>query len=390
MEVPTKNFTLEERLNHLKTNFISIIELKDNNLHIFETLKTRIEIMKQTYNQFIRSYKQNLFVFTLDSFHFQGKLIDIEFEEMTRIFDAILNKMYCEYYKLLKIIVEYVNENIDDEKILNLIKVNNEFPVYKDLEPYRKYDFQYVKEIHDNIIVILGSIHSFILNKEHDLKIYNEKNQIGFNIDNFVHTFNFNNNMMKEKVTLFVVYIEFFHKMHSKYLSRFTTKIQLMLSQVNYDIKFDGNVTNSTKQTNRQVLKTLKHDIPTDDRDLIKEIRHTITDEDSSDSLTEMNDVQSSQKNTAVFHYRSNPSPKSTMPVYTSIETLETLETIKESEIVQPSETLDMDIKTPEEGEEYVFQIDPEIVQPSESDETKSEEEEGDIIFGAFESGVIV
>ena len=95
MEVPTKNFTLEERLNHLKTNFISIIELKDNNLHIFETLKTRIEIMKQTYNQFIRSYKQNLFVFTLDSFHFQEKLIDIEFEEMTRIFDAILNKMYA-------------------------------------------------------------------------------------------------------------------------------------------------------------------------------------------------------------------------------------------------------------------------------------------------------
>ena len=69
---------MEERLNALKSNFMSIIELKESNLHIFETLQSRIAIIKQTYADFIHNHKQNLFIFTLDSFHFQGKLIDIE------------------------------------------------------------------------------------------------------------------------------------------------------------------------------------------------------------------------------------------------------------------------------------------------------------------------
>jgi hypothetical protein len=111
---------------------------------------------------------------------------------------------------------------------------------------------------------------------------------------------------------LFITYIEFFHKMHNKYLSRFTTKIQLMLSQVNYDIKFDGNKHNNTsKQINKQVLKTIKKDIPYGDRELIKEIRHTITDEESSDTITDNNDPSSFSPNTVIFKYPipSMPSP---------------------------------------------------------------------------------
>lgn len=310
-----KEVNIETRLNHLKSDFIQIIELKETNIQILETLKTRIAIMKQTYSEFIKNYKQSLFVFTLDSFHFQGKLIDIEFEEMTRIFDAILNKMYCEYYKLFRIVVDYVRENINDEKIVNLIDANDQFPIYKDLEPYRQYDFQHIKELHEIILVVLSSIHSFIMNKEHDLKIYQEKNQIGFSLDNFVNTFNFNNIMIKEKVQLFITYIEFFHKMHNKYLSRFTTKIQLMLSQVNYDIKFDGNKHSISKQINKQVLKTIKKDIPYGDRELIKEIRHTITDEDSSDTITDNNDPSAFSPNTVFFKYPipSMPSPSPLM-----------------------------------------------------------------------------
>ena len=116
---------MEERLNALKTDFISIIELKESNLQIFQTLNNRMTVIKQHYSDFIQSYKETLFVFTLDSFHFQGKLIDIEYEEMTRIYYGIMNKMYCEYYKLYKIVVEYVNENIKDDKIQNLIQANN-------------------------------------------------------------------------------------------------------------------------------------------------------------------------------------------------------------------------------------------------------------------------
>ena len=143
-------------------------------------------------------------MFGLDSFMFQSKMIDYEYSDMQKYFLALNNRMYCEYYKLYKLVLEYIEQNngISQNKTFEMIKANSKFPVYKDLEPYKQYDFQHTKELHEIILVILGSINSFIMNKEHDLKIYQEKNDIGFSLDNFVNTLNFNNNMMKEKLTL--------------------------------------------------------------------------------------------------------------------------------------------------------------------------------------------
>ena len=75
---------------------------------------------------------------------------------------------------------------------------------------------------------------------------------------------------MREKLTLFVTYIEFFHKLHNKYLKRFTTKLQLMFSQINNDIKFDD-----TDQL---------HDIADDnvDNTLLVELHNSINDSSAS------------------------------------------------------------------------------------------------------------
>jgi hypothetical protein len=51
---------------------------------------------------------------------------------------------------------------------------------------------------------------------------------------------------MREKVNLFLSYIEFFHKLHAKYLKRFSNKIQLMSNHINSDIQFDENAENNT------------------------------------------------------------------------------------------------------------------------------------------------
>jgi hypothetical protein len=285
---------MEERLSNLKTNFIKIVEARDNNINIFSILHSRILKIKENYAEFIKNNKQQLFIFTLDSFHFQGKLIDIEYNDMKRLFYSIMNKMYCEYYKLYKIIIDYVNENVDDKKVIELINVNTNYPEYKDLEPFKQYDFQYIQVLHENIIVILNAVNGYLLNKEHDLKIYQNKNNIGFNIDNFVNTFHFNNVIMKEKITLFITYIEFFHKMHTKYLTRFTTKIQLMLSQINHDIKFEN--PQDDKLNYKNVIKKLKED--NIDKNIIKELKFNIDDYCdgmsvfTSDSSTDSNDIK--------------------------------------------------------------------------------------------------
>jgi hypothetical protein len=250
---------MDVRLNSLKQDFTKIVDIKNDVEKTFCTLSDKIKKLDEFYAEFIKNNRQNLFMFGLDSFHFQGKLIDIEHEDMHRLFDSIINRMYCEYYKLCKIIVDYIQKNISEKKILELTAVNSNFPVYKDLEPFKKYDFDHIQNLHEHILVLLQAIHGYLLNKEHELKMHQNKNSIGLNIDNFVYTFNYTNILVREKLVLFITYIEFFHKLHNKNLKRFTTKLQLMFSQITNDVKFEDTA-QMNKTRRKSMMETLESD----------------------------------------------------------------------------------------------------------------------------------
>lgn len=274
---------MEINLEKLKKNFLTIKDIRSKVSNVFNILEGYLLNMKKMYLEFIETNRQNLFVFGLDSFQFQSKLIDIEYDDMKRLFLAINNRMYCEYYKLYKIVSEYVIENISDKKTLDLIKVTNNFPVYKDLEPFKQYNFEMTQQIHENIILLLYGMNEYIINKENELQIHKKNQEIGLNINNFVTTFNYSINMIKEKVMLFISYIEFFHNLHTKYLQRFSMKMNLMYSQVTHDIKFENTPKNVSKNK-----KELINDYETNniDKNLITEIRRSFDDSDSNNSDT--------------------------------------------------------------------------------------------------------
>ena len=138
---------MENRISKLKTDFNNITTTSSNVKNNFDILQKKIHKLKSMYSEFINNSKTQLFVFGLDSFHFQSKLIDIEYDDMNRLFLAINNRMYCEYFKLYKIIVDYITKNVVDKKISEIIKVNN-FPIYKDLEPFKEYKFELVLKLH--------------------------------------------------------------------------------------------------------------------------------------------------------------------------------------------------------------------------------------------------
>ena len=241
---------MEVRITNLQHEFNVISLIRNKIMNIFELLKNKMDKLKILHSDFIKNSKSQLFVFGLDSFHFQSKLIDLEYDDMNRMFLAINNRMYCEYFKLYKIIVSYISENISDKKVMEIIKGNN-FPIYKDLEPFKDYKFDTILEIHENILNLLNSIISIINNRENELSLHKTKQLIGLNIDNFVNSFNFEIVVMKEKINLFLSYIEFFHNLHEKYLTRFTNKIHLMLTHINSDIHFDDNIENNSSSKNR-------------------------------------------------------------------------------------------------------------------------------------------
>jgi hypothetical protein len=159
--------------------------------------------------------------------------------------------MYCEYFKLNKIILEYILTNINDKKNVDIVKTNN-YPIYKDLEPFKEYKFETIQEIHENILNLLSIIISVFTHKENELLLHKKKQSIGLNIDNYINTFCYNNNVIREKINMFIAYIEFFHKMHIKYLKRFNNKIQLMYTHISNDIKFDDSI-----EVNSPIDKTL-------------------------------------------------------------------------------------------------------------------------------------
>ncbi len=245
---------MEATINNLKSNFTEILDENNNITKSFEILNAKIVILKNFYAEFIKNNNQNIFLFGLDSFRFQSRLIDLEYDDMKRLHSAICNRIYCEYYKLHKLVNEYVRDNISENKILDLVKVDS-FVQYKDLEPFKVYDFQIIQDIHENILLILSSLYGYIQGKEHELKNYNEKKEMGLNIDNFVFTFNYSIVVVREKLMLFMNYMEFFHKLHLKYLRRFTRKIQLMIEELNNDIIFEERIKPS-KNGFANVVKT--------------------------------------------------------------------------------------------------------------------------------------
>jgi hypothetical protein len=298
---------MENRISKLKVDFNNITVIRNNVKSVFDILQLRIHKLKLFYSEFIKNNKNKLFVFGLDSFHFQSKLIDVEYDDMKRLFLAINNRMYCEYFKLYKIITEYIYENINDKKITEIIKVNN-FPVYKDLEPFKEYSFETTTEIHENILVIVNSIISNLNTRENELNIHRGKQALGLNIDNFITTYNFELTVIKEKVSMFLTYIEFFHKLHTKHLKRFSNKIQLMYTHITTDIRFDETVEmNNDKNKKKEVVEDFTGEqLSTNEIKLSLEEVHSdviITDEESIkmiNDIIENNDDKSAHNNTPV------------------------------------------------------------------------------------------
>ena len=246
---------MENKLTVLKSEFNGIIAIKTNVQNVFDVLQVRINKLKLFYAEFIKNSKTQMFVFGLDSFQFQSKLIDIEFDDMKRLFGAIMNRMYCEYYKLNKIIIDFILKSVDDKKYTDVIKPN-EYPIYKDLEPYKDYDFETTLDIHQNILNLVGILMAVLSSKETELAVHMSKQNIGLNINNYTTTFVFNNAILREKIMMFISYIEFFHSLHTKYLKRFNTKIQLMHTHIDTDIRFDEAV-EINKETKKGLIEEL-------------------------------------------------------------------------------------------------------------------------------------
>lgn len=223
----------------LKDEFNDIKNLRDSIIYLLDSLNNKIDTLKNIYQELLEKNKSNSF--GLDSLHFQTKVINLECDHKDLLFKIVDNRIYGDYYKLYQNIVNYVIKNIEDKKILHSCENAKNYKVYKDLDSDREYDFNDTTEIHKDIIQIVESLQNELLIRERDLKMEDKKRKSGLNIDNLINSYNYNNNILKQQIELYIEYIKVFHKFHIKYLHRFNLKAKLFYGQINSDIKLESN-----------------------------------------------------------------------------------------------------------------------------------------------------
>jgi hypothetical protein len=135
--------------------------------------------------------------------------------------------------------LQYTEEIIGTNKNIELLKSYNTFPVYKDLEPFKQYNFETIEEIHKTIINLLNDLNDHVIDKETQLQLFQLQQRSGLNINNFVNTFDYDVIVIKQKCLLYLSYLDFFHNIHTKHFKRFSKKMKLMNDYLDEDIKFD-------------------------------------------------------------------------------------------------------------------------------------------------------
>lgn len=242
-------------LTQLKTQFDNLKSLRLNIKRLFENLKLLTDKLKMLYLSYIELAGKNNMFFGIDPLHFQRLLINLEYENMEKIYKLIDNKLYCDYYKLFKLICKYADETINDKKIKSLCNLKNKYPVYKDLDQYKVYEFELINDLHHDIIQLLDEMTSHLNQKELEFKSEEDKSNNGLNIDNYISTLMFDNAILREKIKLYKRYIDAFHKYHNTYLSRLHIKLGIMWGQINQDIRLS--FYNSTNDAMRDDVKSV-------------------------------------------------------------------------------------------------------------------------------------
>ena len=204
---------------------------------IFNEIETKINLLKSIYVELINTHQDNAYILGIDSFHFQNKMIESENDFIEKTFVDIDNRMYCEYYKLYKMIQEYIKTEINDVHFISKSQSSSKkFPVYKDLDNSKNYEFNITADLHQTIIQTILELGDYLSNKMSKLSDDTKQYKKGLYIDNMIHTINYSNAIIIERINMCIRFMETFNKHHTKYFTRLQSKSKLMLNIINEDI----------------------------------------------------------------------------------------------------------------------------------------------------------
>ena len=103
------------------TDFKDILRLEKTVVELNTAINEKLNEVKQTYQYLVKNNNKKIFLFCLDSFFFQYKNHNTEYENLSKSSVLIVNRMYGDYYKLYNILLLQLREkNVPLKKIINL------------------------------------------------------------------------------------------------------------------------------------------------------------------------------------------------------------------------------------------------------------------------------
>ena len=228
----------------------------ENIIKIRSAIKKRIEdidkikhSIRQNYIECIEKESKNYF--GLDSVHFQNKLIELEFENMLKLYGYIDNRIYGDYYKLFFMMNDYLQDKLLplQYKTIKEFQKKRLYPVYKDLDHFKSYDFDIINNIHQDVIHIIKKVYE--IHKENEEKIHTRQESLyyGINLDNYIINQQHMNQELLMTNNLHRSYICVYHKLHNNILHNFFEKIELFFRQINNHTIRDDDSSNSSNET---------------------------------------------------------------------------------------------------------------------------------------------
>jgi hypothetical protein len=252
---------VKQQLNKAFSDFIDITAIYQSTVDKNTEISNKLTQLKEKYNDLIKTNTNKVFLFCLNSLYFQYKILNFELENFTKINSLIQNRMYGDYYKLYNIILSQCKENnilfseedfadsarmseessqqandtassgesvdnssnqVDNENKSNLTETN--FPVYKDVDPFFRYRIEDIILIHQRILIIINKLDDIYMQKE--ANIHDHKNNIfcGYSLSIFLNTLEYENELLKGQINLYMEYISFYHASQKAYLNNLLKK----------------------------------------------------------------------------------------------------------------------------------------------------------------------
>ena len=245
---------MEQRFAKCGDDFNKMLHTMSAVKKLANNTNKNIKQLNKLYMTLTENNYDELELFGLDFLNFQYEIFIKQFNNQKELLKYLNNRVYGDYYKLHKLIIHYINSEINDKSLKEMVKSNSNFATYKDLDDKKTYPEELISSMNNFIVNILQH-----LNKIYEQRLDHNKSKEnlqtgGFFIGNYVKTVKHKNDTIKHNLELYADFIDFFNTNHSKILGQIDNKMSQISDEISKDIDFKSMGVNLDESEDKNIF----------------------------------------------------------------------------------------------------------------------------------------